>query len=58
MCKPSALRRIPLGRLGTPVDVVNGVLYLASDVADFISSTALFMDAGRLAQNTVSEDVA
>ena len=51
------LRRTPLGRLGTPEDVVNGVLYLASDVAGFVTGTTLFMDAGRLAQNTVPEDL-
>ena len=50
------LQRTPLGRLGTPDDVVNGVLYLASDVAGFVTGTTLFMDAGRLAQNTVPED--
>jgi glucose 1-dehydrogenase len=52
------LQRTPLGRLGTPDDVVNGVLYLASDVAGFVTGTTLFMDAGRLAQNTVPEDAA
>ena len=52
------LQRTPLGRLGAPEDVVNGVLYLASDVAGFVTGTTLFMDAGRLAQNTVPEDSA
>ncbi len=46
------LRRTPLGRLGTPEDVVNGVLYLASDVSGFVTGTTLFMEAGRLAQNS------
>ena len=49
------IRRTPLGRLGAPEDVVNGVLYLASDASGFVTGTTLFMDAGRLAQNTVPE---
>jgi NAD(P)-dependent dehydrogenase (short-subunit alcohol dehydrogenase family) len=45
------LRRIPLGRVGTPEDVVGGVLYLASDMAGFVTGAILFMDGGRLSQN-------
>jgi NAD(P)-dependent dehydrogenase (short-subunit alcohol dehydrogenase family) len=47
------LRRIPLGRLGSPEDVVGGVLYLASDLAQFVTGTTLFIDGGRLSQNNV-----
>ena len=47
------IRRTPLGRLGKPEDVVGGVLYLASELASFVTGTTLFMDAGRLSQNTV-----
>lgn len=47
------LRRIPLGRLGKPADVVGGVLYLASDLAEFVTGTTLFIDGGRLSQNNV-----
>lgn len=45
------LRRIPLGRVGSPADVVGGVLYLASDLAGFVTGTILFIDGGRLSQN-------
>jgi NAD(P)-dependent dehydrogenase (short-subunit alcohol dehydrogenase family) len=47
------LRRIPLGRMGSPEDVVGGVLYLASDLAQFVTGTTLFIDGGRLSQNNV-----
>jgi len=45
------LRRIPIGRMGTPDDVVGAVLYLASDWATFVTGTLLFVDGGRLSQN-------
>jgi len=38
------LNRQPLGRLGTPEDVANGVLFLASREAAFISGTELTID--------------
>ena len=37
---------IPLGRLGTPEDVANAALYLASDEAAFISGVAFPIDGG------------
>ena len=45
------LRRIPIGRMGTPADVVGAVLYLASDWASFVTGVLLFVDGGRLSQN-------
>lgn len=39
-----------LGRLGQPEDVGHAVLYLASDEADFVTGTALMVDAGLTAQ--------
>jgi NAD(P)-dependent dehydrogenase (short-subunit alcohol dehydrogenase family) len=47
------LRRSPFGRLGAPEDVVGGVLYLASDLASYVTGITLFIEAGRLSQNTV-----
>jgi NAD(P)-dependent dehydrogenase (short-subunit alcohol dehydrogenase family) len=47
------VQRSPLGRLGTPEDVVGGVLYLASDLANFVTGITLYIEAGRLSQNTV-----
>ncbi|MDP9375577.1 MAG: SDR family oxidoreductase [Chloroflexota bacterium] len=40
---------IPLGRLGTPEDVVAAAVYLASDEAAFISGVALPLDGGHMA---------
>ncbi len=54
---PKALKgrllRSPLGRFGNPEDVVGGVLYLASELADYVTGATLFIDGGRLSQNNV-----
>ena len=36
----------PLGRLGTPEDVANAVVFLASDLASWITGQALAVDGG------------
>jgi 2-keto-3-deoxy-L-fuconate dehydrogenase len=42
-----ALRaRQPMGRLGTPEEVADSVLYLASDAAAFVTGTAFVIDGG------------
>ena len=42
------LARIPLGRIGTPGDVVGAVVYLASnDEARLVTGASLFVDAGQ-----------
>jgi len=38
---------IPMGRLAKPVDVAKAALYLASDLADFITGVELPVDGGR-----------
>ena len=38
--------RIPLGRLGTPEEVANAVLFLASPAASLITGTCLLVDGG------------
>jgi meso-butanediol dehydrogenase/(S,S)-butanediol dehydrogenase/diacetyl reductase len=40
-------RRIPLRRLGRPEDIANAVLYLASDLASFVTGAALVVDGGQ-----------
>jgi 3-oxoacyl-[acyl-carrier protein] reductase len=39
---------IPLGRLGTPRDVANAVLYLASDEAEYVTGTTIVVDGGQI----------
>jgi NAD(P)-dependent dehydrogenase (short-subunit alcohol dehydrogenase family) len=38
--------RQPMGRLGTPEEMAEGILYLASDGAAFATGTALVVDGG------------
>jgi len=40
----------PMKRMGTPAEVANGVLFLASDEASFITGAELVIDGGYLAQ--------
>ena len=49
--QPSAGRMedaIPLGRLGSPRDVANAFLFLASDDASYITGTTIVVDGGQL----------
>ncbi len=39
---------IPLGRLGTPRDVANAALFLASDEAEYITGTTTIVDGGQI----------
>lgn len=38
--------QLPAGRLGTPGDVAKAVLYLSSDISDFVSGIVLGVDGG------------
>ncbi len=44
------LRRLPMGRAGTPDDVAYGVLYLASDESSFVTGSELVIDGGTTAE--------
>lgn len=44
------LKATPIGRLGKPKDIANGVLFLASDDSSFMTGTELVIDGGALAQ--------
>jgi NAD(P)-dependent dehydrogenase (short-subunit alcohol dehydrogenase family) len=39
----------PLGRIGSPEDIAQAVLYLASDMSSFVTGTTLVVDGGGLA---------
>ena len=39
---------IPIGRMGTPRDVANAFLFLASDEAEFITGTTIVVDGGQI----------
>jgi len=38
---------VPLGRLGTPRDIANAALFLASDDADYVTGTTIIVDGGQ-----------
>ena len=46
--KEEMLKRIPLKKMGTTEDVANGVMFLASDKADYITGQVLVVDGGMI----------
>jgi NAD(P)-dependent dehydrogenase (short-subunit alcohol dehydrogenase family) len=42
--------RIPLGRIGTPEDIVGPAVFLASEMARYITGITLPVDGGYLAR--------
>ncbi|MHB1005356.1 MAG: SDR family NAD(P)-dependent oxidoreductase [Chloroflexota bacterium] len=44
--RQEVLRRIPMGRIGTPNELVGALLYLASDASSLVTGTTLFVDGG------------
>jgi NAD(P)-dependent dehydrogenase (short-subunit alcohol dehydrogenase family) len=49
------LRRIPLGRLAKPEDLVGAAIFLATDDSDFVAGESLYIDAG-YSNAAVTED--
>jgi 2-dehydro-3-deoxy-D-gluconate 5-dehydrogenase len=45
----SAMRRVPLGRMGQPEELIGAVLYLASDASAMVTGHVLAVDGGTLA---------
>lgn len=41
--------RLPLNRIGEPIDVANAILYMASDEANWVTGTILNVDGGKTA---------
>ncbi len=44
------VRQIPIGRLGVPADIAQGILYLASDESSFMTGSEFVLDGGITAQ--------
>ncbi|MGC8609326.1 MAG: SDR family NAD(P)-dependent oxidoreductase [Thermoplasmata archaeon] len=44
------IKKIPLGRFGTPMDVANLFVFLASDESAFITGTEIVIDGGQICQ--------
>jgi len=46
--KEEYIRRVPMGRIGEPEDVVGAMIYLASDASSYVTGTTLIVDGGAL----------
>jgi 3-oxoacyl-[acyl-carrier protein] reductase len=46
------LRALPVGRIGTPADIANAVLFLAAPAASFVTGSILSVDGGSTAGRT------
>ena len=44
------IRKTPLARIGTPEDVAQAVLFLASEESSYMTGAELVLDGGRTAQ--------
>jgi NAD(P)-dependent dehydrogenase (short-subunit alcohol dehydrogenase family) len=44
--RESRKEAVPLGRIGQPADISNGILYLLSDAASWVTATTLTIDGG------------
>ena len=41
------LANLPVGRMGTPEDIANAVVYLASSLSDYVTGESLLINGGR-----------
>jgi 3-oxoacyl-[acyl-carrier protein] reductase len=44
--KEEVLSKIPLNRMGKPLDIANAALYLASDLASYVTGQVIAVDGG------------
>jgi 3-oxoacyl-[acyl-carrier protein] reductase len=44
--KEAILAKIPLGKIGSPADIANAALYLASDLSSYVTGQTLTVDGG------------
>ena len=50
--RTATLKRVPLGRLGEPLDIANTVAFLCSDAAGYITGAVYYVDGGYTAEGT------
>ena len=43
------MRAVPMGRIGSPIEVAYGVLFLASDESSYMTGSELVIDGGNTA---------
>lgn len=46
MMLKQTLASIPAGRMGDPIDIANGALYLASDGSEYVTGASIVVDGG------------
>jgi len=43
---PDALKRVPAGKKGVPLDIANAIMFAASPYASYMAGHSLVIDAG------------